>query len=186
MFSFQLGLIPVIGASEGEALILPVITLMIPISAPLAQVFLRSIDEVREQPFIAVAKARGASSRWLLWRNVTPNALLPVLTMAGLLFGELVGGAIVTETVFGRTGIGSLTAQAVEQRDTPVLLAVVLITTTTYVFINLAVDLLYPLLDPRLRDRGGRRAAGDTAVRSDVADQGDEPSEDAVLLEAKQ
>lgn len=169
VFSFQLGLIPVIGASEGQALILPVLTLMIPISAPLAQVFLRSIDEVREQPFVAVAKARGASTSWLLWRNVAPNALLPVLTMAGLLFGELVGGAIVTETVFGRTGIGSLTAEAVAHRDTPVLLAVVLITTTTYVVINLVVDLLYPLLDPRLRDRGGRGRPTNKTSEAEVA-----------------
>lgn len=154
-FSFRLGWIPVIGASEAQALILPVLTLTIPISAPLAQVFLRSIDEVREQPFVSVVKARGAGTRWLLWRNVAPNALLPVLTMAGLLFGELVGGAIVTEAVFGRNGIGSLTAQAVAHRDTPVLLAVVLITTTGYVVINLAVDLIYPVLDPRLRERGG-------------------------------
>jgi peptide/nickel transport system permease protein len=83
VFSFQLGLIPVIGASEAQALILPALTLTIPIAAPLAQVFLRSIDEVREQPFVSVVKARGASTSWLLWRNVAPNALLPVLTMAG-------------------------------------------------------------------------------------------------------
>ncbi|QAB18177.1 ABC transporter permease [Leucobacter muris] len=161
VFSFQLGLIPVIGASEAQALILPALTLTIPIAAPLAQVFLRSIDEVREQPFVSVVKARGASTSWLLWRNVAPNALLPVLTMAGLLFGELVGGAIITEAVFGRTGIGSLTVQAVAHRDTPVLLAVVVIATVVYVTINLIVDLLYPVLDPRLRQaRGGARPGG--------------------------
>ncbi|PRI10963.1 ABC transporter permease [Leucobacter massiliensis] len=154
VFSFKLGLVPVIGASPAQALILPAITLMIPIAAPLAQVFLRSIDEVREQPFVAVVRARGASTSWLLWRNVAPNALLPALTMAGLLFGELVGGAIVTEAVFGRVGIGSLTAQAVAQRDTPVLLAVVVIATVVFVTINLVVDLLYPVLDARLRRSG--------------------------------
>ena len=151
VFSFKLGVIPVIGATPGQALVLPAITLMIPIAAPLAQVFLRSIDEVREQPFVNVVRARGASTSWLLWRNVAPNALLPALTMAGLLFGELVGGAIVTEAVFGRVGIGSLTAQAVAQRDTPVLLAIVVIAATVFVTINLIVDLLYPVLDARLR-----------------------------------
>lgn len=155
VFSFRLGLIPVIGASPAQALILPAVTLTIPIAAPLAQVFMRSIDEVREQPFVNVVRARGASTSWLLWRNVAPNALLPAMTMAGLLFGELVGGAIVTEAVFGRVGIGSLTAQAVANRDTPVLLAVVVIATVAFVTINLLVDLLYPVLDARLRHRGG-------------------------------
>ncbi len=159
IFSFQLGLIPAIGATGLQALILPALTLTIPIAAPLAQVFLRSIDEVREQPFVTVVRAKGASTSWLLWRNVAPNALLPALTMAGLLFGELVGGAIVTEAVFGRVGIGSLTAQAVANRDTPVLLAVVVIAATVFVTINLAVDLLCPVLDARLR-RGNRKLAG--------------------------
>ncbi len=71
--------------------------------------------------------------------------------MAGLLFGELVGGAVVTETVFGRNGLGYMTAQAVSNRDTPGLLAIVLIAATAYVIVNLVVDLLYPVLDVRLR-----------------------------------
>lgn len=174
IFSFQLGLVPVIGASDAQALILPVLTLTIPIAAPLAQVFLRSIDEVREQPFVSVVKARGASTSWLLWRGVAPNALLPVLTMAGLLFGELVGGAIVTETAFGRTGIGSLTAQAVANRDTPVLLAVVVIATVVYVVINLTVDLLYPVLDPCLRQTQARTRAA--AVAAQPASDTHEPT----------
>lgn len=164
--SFRLGLIPAIGASPVQALILPAITLMIPIAAPLAQVFLRSIDEVRDQPFVSVVRARGASTSWLLWRNVAPNALLPALTMAGLLFGELVGGAIVTEAVFGRVGIGSLTAQAVANRDTPVLLAVVVIAALVFVVINLIVDLLYPVLDPRLRQRTASAGSPGTVARA--------------------
>ncbi|WP_292835057.1 ABC transporter permease [Microbacterium sp.] len=151
VFSFRLGLVPVIGAGPAQALILPVVTLAVPIAAPLAQVLMRSIDEVREQPFVTVVRARGASTSWLLWRTVARNALLPTLTMAGLLFGELVGGAVVTETVFARPGIGQLTAQAVANRDTPVLLAVVVISTVAFVVINLIVDLLYPVLDARLR-----------------------------------
>ncbi len=166
IFSFRLGLIPAIGAGPVQELILPVATLAIPIAAPLAQVLLRSIDEVSEQAFVKVVRARGASTSWLLWRNVAPNALLPALTMAGLLFGELVGGAIVTETVFGLNGIGSLTAQAVSQRDTAVLLAVVVIAAIVFVTINLLVDLLYPVLDARLRrsHRVKNRRAGDEAA----------------------
>ncbi len=170
VFSFQLGLVPVIGADPLQALILPVITLSVPIAAPLAQVLIRSIDEVRAQPFVTVVRARGASTSWLLWRNVARNALLPTLTMAGLLFGELVGGAVVTETVFGRAGIGQLTAQAVANRDTPVLLAVVVISTVAFVAINLVVDLLYPVLDARLRRARSRplRAADATGTVGEV------------------
>lgn len=154
VFSFQLGLVPLLNASPAQALILPVATLAVPIAAPLAQVLIRSIDEVMAQPFVAVARARGASSTWLLWHTVARNAVLPTLTMAGLLFGELVGGAVVTEAVFGRMGTGQLTAQAVAARDTPVLLAVVVISTVVFVLINLVVDLLYPVLDARLRRTG--------------------------------
>jgi len=166
IFSFRLGWVPVIGADPVQALILPVITLAVPIAAPLAQVLMRSIDEVREQPFVTVVQARGASTSWLLWRNVARNALLPTLTMAGLLFGELVGGAVVTETVFARAGIGQLTAQAVANRDTPVLLAVVVVSTVAFVTINLIVDLLYPVLDARLRTGGrrGRRGPSESAT----------------------
>ncbi|NHI15701.1 ABC transporter permease [Microbacterium sp. CBS5P-1] len=158
IFSFELRWIPAIGAGPAASLVLPVLTLAIPIAAPLAQVLMRSIDDVRARPFVQVVRARGASASWVLWRNVVRNALLPTLTMAGLLFGELVGGAVVTETVFGRNGIGQITAQAVANRDTPVLLAVVVISTVTFVAINLVVDLLYPVLDPRLRTRGSAPA----------------------------
>lgn len=151
VFSFQLGLVPLIGASDLQALILPSIAISVPIAAPLAQILVRSIDEVRAQPFVAVVRAKGASNSWLLWRNVLGNALLPALTIAGLLFGELIAGAVVTETVFGRSGIGRMTEQAVANRDMPVLQAVVVLSAAAFVLINLIVDLLYPVLDPRLR-----------------------------------
>ncbi|RSZ63152.1 ABC transporter permease [Corynebacterium hylobatis] len=151
VISFRLGWVPVIDATPLQSLILPSLTLAVPISAPLAQVLIRSIDEVNRQPFIQVVRSRGAGEAWIFWRNILRNAMLPALTMAGLLFGELVGGAVVTEAVFGRAGIGQMTVQAVANRDTPVLLAVVVIAATLYVLINLIVDLLYPVLDPRLR-----------------------------------
>lgn len=164
VFSFQLGLVPVLNASPLQSLILPVLTLAIPIAAPLAQVLIRSIDEVSAEPFVAVTRARGASTGWLLTRSVARNATLPALTMAGLLFGELVSGAVVTETVFGRMGVGLVTAQAVAARDTPVLMAVVVLSAVVFVVINLVVDLLYPVLDPRLR-----RASTAPARRETVA-----------------
>ncbi|NUR87596.1 MAG: ABC transporter permease [Nonomuraea sp.] len=150
VFSFRLRLVPVIGGSELQQLILPVVTLAVPISAPIAQVLARSLDQVSTQPFVPVVAARGASRRWILWRHVARNAVLPTLTVAGLMFGELIAGSVVTETVFGRTGIGRLTEQAVNAQDTPVMLAVVVLATAAFVLINLLVDLLFPILDPRL------------------------------------
>ncbi|MDU5499667.1 MAG: ABC transporter permease [Enterobacter sp.] len=125
LFSFQLRLIPVINPTPLQGLILPIVTVAIPISAPLAQI--------------------------VLWRHVTGNALLPVLNIAGLLLGELIAGALITETVFGRSGLGQLTQQAVNNQDIAVLQAVVMISALGFVLINLLVDLLMPLLDPRLQ-----------------------------------
>jgi peptide/nickel transport system permease protein len=158
VFSFQLKLVPVIGGTQLQQLLLPVLTLAVPISAPLAQVLCRSLDQVYLQPFVSVAAAKGASRQWILWRHVARNSLLPVLTMAGLLFGELIAGSVVTETVFGRNGIGRLTEQAVAAQDIPVLQGVVLLAATVFVVVNLAVDLLYPVLDPRLKSKVGASA----------------------------
>jgi len=157
VFSFGLGWVPIVGADPVVGLILPVLTLAVPISAPLAQILVRSIDDIRVQPFVTVVRAKGASESWVLWRSVARNAILPTLTIAGVLFGELVGGAVVTETVFGRPGIGRLTEQAVANQDIPVLQGVVVLAAVTFVLVNLIVDLLYPVLDPRLR-QGSRRA----------------------------
>lgn len=154
LFSFTLDWIPVIHASDVQSLVLPSVALALPLSAPLAQVLVRSIDDVTAMPFVTVVKARGASRQWVLWRNVLRNAMLPALTIAGLTFGELVGGAVVTEAVFSRAGIGAMTVDAVSNRDTPVLMAVVVLAATVYVVINLVVDLLYPVLDARLRTAG--------------------------------
>lgn len=151
VFSFQLGWVRVIGAGPVESLVLPVLTLAVPISAPLAQILIRSMDDVFRQPFVAAVRARGASRWWVLTRNVARNALLPTLAIAGVLLGELVAGAVVTETVFGRPGIGRLTEQAVATQDVAVLQAIVVLSAVAFVAVNLAVDLVGPLVDPRLR-----------------------------------
>lgn len=155
LFSFQLRWIPVINPSPLQELILPVLTVAVPISAPLAQILLRSIDQVATQPFVAVARAKGASAQHVLWRHIMRNALLPVLNVAGLLLGELIAGALITETVFGLSGIGQLTQQAVNNQDVAVLQAVVMISALAFVLINLLVDLLMPLFDPRLQTVAG-------------------------------
>lgn len=163
VFSFGLGWVPIVGADPVGGLILPVLTLAVPISAPLAQVLVRSIDRVQAQPFVTVVRAKGAPPAWVLRRSVARNAAVPTLTIAGVLFGELVGGAVVTETVFGRTGIGRLTEQAVANQDIPVLQGVVLLSALGFVVISFAVDLATPLIDPR--QRRSARAARSRPVR---------------------
>lgn len=163
VFSFGLGWVPIVGADPISGLILPVLTLAVPISAPLAQVLVRSIDRVQAQPFVTVVRAKGAPPAWVLTRSVARNAAVPTLTIAGVLFGELVGGAVVTETVFGRTGIGRLTEQAVANQDIPVLQGVVLLSALGFVVISFAVDLATPLIDPR--QRRAARAARSRPVR---------------------
>jgi len=155
IFSFQLRLISVINPGPWEAFILPVLTLAVPISAPLAQVLMRNVDDVLTEPFVAVARAKGASHRQVVWRHVAKNAVLPTLTIGGILFGELLAGAVVTEAVFGLNGIGGLTQQAVNNQDIAVLQALVVFSAFAFVVINLAVDLLYPVFDPRLKARTG-------------------------------
>ncbi|AMG82143.1 MULTISPECIES: ABC transporter permease [Microbacterium] len=163
VFSFGLGWVPIVGADPVSGLFLPVLTLAVPISAPLAQVLVRSIDRVQAQPFVTVVRAKGAPPAWVLTRSVARNAAVPTLTIAGVLFGELVGGAVVTETVFGRTGIGRLTEQAVANQDIPVLQGVVLLSALGFVVISFAVDLATPLIDPR--QRRAARAARSRPVR---------------------
>lgn len=158
VFSFQLRLIPVINPGPWEALVLPVLTLAIPISAPLAQVLMRNMDNVMTEPFVAVARAKGASRSWVLWRHVAKNAVLPTMTIGGILFGELLAGAVVTEAVFGLNGIGGLTQRSVGHQDIAVLQALVVFSAFAFVLINLVVDLLYPVFDPRLRTREGAAA----------------------------
>jgi len=158
IFSFRLRLVPIINPNEFQALILPVLTLALPIAAPLAQILIRSLDEVEAQPFVAVARAKGATRKGVLWRHVLRNALLPVLTIAGLLFGELLAGAVVTETVFGINGLGRITEQAVSNQDTAVLQAIVILAAGGFILINLLVDLAAPLIDPRLKRTVGALA----------------------------
>lgn len=150
LFSFQLHWVSVINRSPIGGMVLPVITLAMPIAAPLAQIFMRSIEHVRMQPFVIAARARGLSQQRVLFCHVLRNASLPLLTVAGLLLGELIAGALVTETVFGLNGLGQVTQQAVDSQDVNVLQGVVMISAVAYVLINLLVDLLTPLLDPRL------------------------------------
>jgi peptide/nickel transport system permease protein len=153
-FSFQLHVFPVIGNSGISSLVLPWITLALPIAGVLGLVMREGIERALEQPFALTVRARGATEHRLRLRHAVRHALLPVLTLSGWSLSQLLGGVVVVETVFARQGIGELVVNAVSGRDFPVVTGVVLLTTVVLVVINIAVDLLYRVVDPRLRAVG--------------------------------
>ncbi|MDQ7905133.1 ABC transporter permease [Phytohabitans sp. ZYX-F-186] len=148
--SFQWGLLPAFGSSGFESLVLPVLALSLPVAALIAQLLSKSIEAERSAEYADIALAKGLSRLRVHLAHVVRNALLPAFTMAGLLAGELFGGSIVVETVFSRAGLGRVALSAVQARDLPVILGVVTVGACVFIVVNLAVDLLYPLLDPRI------------------------------------
>ncbi|UMY18333.1 ABC transporter permease [Methylobacterium organophilum] len=153
LFAFQLRWLPSTGGSGLTGLVLPALTLALPIAALLTAVFVRSLDQVQEAPFVALLQARGLPWHRIYLAHVVRNALLPFVTLAGLMVGGALVGTVVTETVFSRAGLGRLFLSAVETRDAPVVLAITLLAALVFTAVNLAVDLLYARLDPRLRGR---------------------------------
>ncbi|MDQ0574225.1 ABC transporter permease [Agromyces albus] len=150
VFAFTLHLLPSTGQSGPEALILPAVTMAIPTSAVFAQVLTRSLVDTLGEAHITTARAKGLSRGAVQWRHALRNAALPTLTILGLVVGSTVTGAIVTETIFARQGVGTLAQEAVLTQDVPVVQAIVVLAAAAFVVVNLVVDLLYPLLDPRI------------------------------------
>lgn len=149
-FSFQNPIFPAVGNKGFSSIVLPAVTLAVPTAALIAQMLSRSLQHSLRQPYVDTARAKGAGSVRVHFRHALRNASLPALTVTGLVIGELLAGAVVTETVFSRAGIGRLTATSVSAQDIPVVMGVVLFAAAVFVLVNLAVDLLYPLLDPRI------------------------------------
>lgn len=150
IFAFTLGWFPSMGNEGLAALVLPAVTLAIPSAAIYAQVLLRGFDEAWTEPYITTARAKGLDRGRIQRRHILRNAALPLLTLVGLQVGNTVSGAVLVETVFTRVGIGRLVQEAVLRQDIPVVLAVVSVSAAAFVIVNLVVDLLYPLLDPRI------------------------------------
>ncbi|MDQ1123720.1 ABC transporter permease [Microbacterium trichothecenolyticum] len=149
-FSFQIPLFPAMGDKGFTALVLPAITLAVPTSAAIAQLLSKSLTTALGEPYIDTAWAKGAGRVRVHLGHALRNAALPALTVTGLVVGQLLSGTVVTETVFSRPGIGRVTALAVQQQDVPVVQGIVLFAAAVFVLTTLAVDLLYPLLDPRI------------------------------------
>jgi len=130
---------------------LPALTLAVPNAAAIARMVRASMVAVRREEYVKVARAKGLSEVVVVRRHMLKNALIPVVTLIGIVAGYLLGGAIVVEQVFAIPGVGRMGLQAIVQRDYPVLQAVVLTVTALFVLVNLVVDLTYVLLDPRIR-----------------------------------
>ncbi|KLL10376.1 MULTISPECIES: ABC transporter permease [Protofrankia] len=151
--SFRWKLLPAFGHTGGSGLVLPAITLAIPTASVIAQVFARSLADVLLSPYVATARAKGAGRARVLLLHATRNAALPLLSLLGLIIGSLLAGSVVVETVFSRDGFGRITAAAVEAQDIPVVQGAVVVSALVFAAVSLAVDLVTPLLDPRLAER---------------------------------
>jgi len=151
VFSLWLGCTPVSGREGAGSLLLPAVTLGTALAAVLARMVRSSLLEVLGEDFVRTARAKGLPERVVIWRHALGNAWLPVITLLGLQLGALLGGAVITETVFSWPGIGSLMVESIQKRDYPVVQACVLIISLAYVLVNTLTDLVYAWIDPRIR-----------------------------------
>lgn len=151
IFSLQLGWLPVTGQGGWQRLVLPAIALGMDFSAITARLVRANLLEVLRQDYILTARAKGLRNQAVIARHALRNAMIPVLTIIGLQLGNLLGGAVVIETVFAREGIGRLAVTAILSKDFPLVQGIVLVAAVVYVSINLLIDLSYATLDPRIR-----------------------------------
>jgi peptide/nickel transport system permease protein len=150
-----LGWFPVSGQEGWQSVVLPALTLGTAMAAILARMIRSSVLEVLGEDFMRTARAKGLSETRAVILHALPNSLLPVLTLLGLQLGGLLGGAVITETVFAWPGLGLLMIEAIQQRDYPVVQAAILCISLTYILVNLLTDLLYAWLDPRIQLKTG-------------------------------
>ncbi|WP_308252372.1 ABC transporter permease [Pseudonocardia sp. KRD291] len=149
-FAYGLGLFPVVGGSGPVALVLPALTLALPLAGFLAQSTRTEFERVLEQPFVLSARLRGSGDLAVRLRHVLRHAAFAPLTLTGWALGATISGAVIVETVFTRRGIGRTLVSAVESQDLPIVTGIVVLTAVVYVVINLVLDALYPLIDPRV------------------------------------
>ncbi|MDY6029675.1 MAG: nickel ABC transporter permease [Acidaminococcaceae bacterium] len=152
IFGLQLGLVPIVGGRMGfDTLLMPTLTLGISMASKYTRQVRTAILEELHQDYVVGARARGMSESHILWKEVLPNAMLPLITLLGLSLGNLLGGAAVVEMVFAWPGLGRLAVEAITYRDFQLVQGVVIWIALMYMLINLVVDISYTHLDPRLR-----------------------------------
>jgi len=150
-FSVLLGWLPVSGNSGVASLVLPALTLGSALAAVLSRMIRASLLEVLNEDYIRTAQAKGLSRARIIGLHALRNAMLPVITLIGLQIGALLAGAVITEIVFSWPGLGQLTIESIQKRDYPVVQACILLISITYVVVNTLTDIVYGLLDPRIR-----------------------------------
>jgi peptide/nickel transport system permease protein len=154
VFAFELGWFPVSGGTSLDALFLPALTLALPLAGFLGQVTRDEFERGLKQPFAISARSRGASESEVRQRHVLRHALLPGITLTGWAIGATISGAVLVEVIFARPGLGQVLVNAVSNQDLPVVVGITMLVALIYVVVNLLVDALYVLVDPRLRTAG--------------------------------
>jgi peptide/nickel transport system permease protein len=152
-FSVQLQLLPSSGRGTLQHLILPSVTLGLFTTARITRLTRSGMLEVLNQDYIRTARAKGVSDPPVVWKHALKNAAIPIVTIVGIELGTLLGGSVITETIFAWPGVGRLSVQAIANRDYPVVQAAVFLLASTFVLVNLLVDVVYTYLDPRIRLR---------------------------------
>ncbi|MBB6637743.1 ABC transporter permease [Cohnella thailandensis] len=151
IFSVHLGWLPAMGSDGWRTLVLPAATLGLIGAGFIVRMVRNSMLEVVNEHFIVTLRSKGLSERSVMYRHALRNALIPAVTMIGMLVGEMLAGAVVIETVFSRQGIGRIVADAILAKDLPVVQGVIVFSAIVYVLVNLLVDISYSYIDPRVR-----------------------------------
>lgn len=148
------------------SLVLPIVTLSMYSMAIIMRMTRSSMLEVMEQDYIRTARVKGMDEKVVIFKHALKNALIPVVTVAGLQFGQLLGGAVLTEKIFSYPGLGTIMVDAIYQKDTPQILGSVCFVALTFTFMNLLVDILYGFIDPRIKTTYTKKKAKALARRS--------------------
>jgi ABC-type dipeptide/oligopeptide/nickel transport system permease component len=151
LFSVRLGWFPATSQPGLAGLVLPALSLAMLSAATLARLFRSSILEIMQLEYLTTARAKGLRGSRIVWDHAVRNALIPVMTVIGVQFGTLLSGAVITETIFARPGLGKLVVDSIQNKDIPMVQGVILVLATVYVVINLLTDLSYAVIDPRIR-----------------------------------
>ncbi|MFT4259437.1 ABC transporter permease [Microbacterium sp.] len=151
VFAFGLGWFPVSGARNPATLVLPAVALALPVAALLSQVLRDGLEQAERMPFAETVRARGAGPVRFTLRHGLRHSAAGAVTLAAYLTGSVLGGAVLVETVFARPGLGRVTLAAIGNRDLPVITGIILLSAVVFVVVNIAVELLHPLIDPRVR-----------------------------------
>jgi peptide/nickel transport system permease protein len=151
IFSLNLRWFPATGISSWKSFVLPAVTLSTATMATLVRMTRSTMLEVIKQDYIRTSRAKGATEKSVILRHSLRNALLPIITIVGVDFGYLLGGTVVIESVFAISGMGTLLINAIRMKDTPTVMATVMFVTLAYSFVNLAVDIMYAFIDPRIK-----------------------------------